>query len=384
MFIKNFDQSQFLKEYWQKKPLLIRQAFPDFQSPVSGEELAGLALEEEIESRLIIQKPGDETPWHLHNGPLDPKLFTQLPPTHWTFLVQGVDRLIPEVQHILSAFDFIPGWRLDDIMISYAAKHGGVGPHFDHYDVFLFQAEGRREWRLTSKQCHESNYKTGLPLRIMNEFEVEETFILEAGDMLYVPPFIGHDGIAQSDDCMTWSVGYRSYRDVELLESFADFCDEHRQPINLYQDPDWSVLKGKNEIPVTAIEKARSCLTQLLNDEQRLNAWFGQYVSQLDRHAEALLPEPYQEEIDFTQLINDYACFTKDSICRFAYFEQDRAINLFINGQLWQTEGCSSELLKLMANTEKFSAEQLKPFLNNRADAKFLGEIYQLQWLVGE
>jgi 50S ribosomal protein L16 3-hydroxylase len=139
----------FLRDYWQKKSLLIRGAFPHFTSPIDGDELAGLALEEEVESRLILEK--GKTPWELRHGPFDEKTFTQLPETHWTLLVQAVDQWVPEVNELLEYFRFIPNWRIDDIMISFAPDQGSVGPHFDYYDVFLLQGLGKRRWKLGLK-----------------------------------------------------------------------------------------------------------------------------------------------------------------------------------------------------------------------------------------
>lgn len=178
----------FLKDYWQKKPLIIRQALPDFTNPLTPDELAGLALEEEIESRLVYETPDHSPQWNLKRGPFKESDLIGLPKTHWTLLVQGVDRIVPDVYELLEHFNFIPQWRVDDVMISYAALHGSVGPHYDNYDVFLYQAKGRRLWSLTSKKCHTNNFIQGLELRIMKEFEVEEQFILEEGDMLYLPP----------------------------------------------------------------------------------------------------------------------------------------------------------------------------------------------------
>jgi 50S ribosomal protein L16 3-hydroxylase len=148
----------FLSEYWQKKPLIIRNALPEFMNPLSPDELAGLALEDDVESRMVRETPNEKPYWHLKRGPFSESDFNTLPQTHWTLLVQGVDRLVPEVNELLDYFDFIPQWRVDDIMISFAALHGGVGPHYDNYDVFLYQAQGRREWSLTTKECTNDNY----------------------------------------------------------------------------------------------------------------------------------------------------------------------------------------------------------------------------------
>ena len=178
---------QFLSEYWQKKPLLIRNAFPDFEPPVSADELAGLACEADVESRLIIQNPSNDE-WSLENGPFDEERFASLPKTHWTLLVQAVDHWVPEAKALLDQFRFIPSWRIDDLMISYAPKGGGVGPHFDNYDVFLLQAEGQRRWEVGGQYHEGSPRRNDAPVMILPEWDAEESFILNPGDMLYVPP----------------------------------------------------------------------------------------------------------------------------------------------------------------------------------------------------
>jgi 50S ribosomal protein L16 3-hydroxylase len=221
--LNNISITSFLTNYWQKKPLVIRQALPGFNSPISPDELAGLALEEEIESRIVWETPNQSPQWHLKRGPFTEKDFSSLPNSHWTLLVQGVDRVIPEVYALLDHFNFLPQWRVDDVMISFATLFGGVGPHYDNYDVFLYQAKGQRLWSLTSQKCKPENYIPELELRIMREFAVEEEILLEEGDMLYLPPHIGHYGISQSDECMTYSFGYRSYQGQELWDSLGDY-----------------------------------------------------------------------------------------------------------------------------------------------------------------
>ena len=162
---EDIDLQTFFQDYWQKKPLVIRNALPNFETPVSAEELAGLSLEEEVESRIVIQK--SDTDYELKRGPFTEEDYQNLPEQNWTLLIQGMDRLIPEVTDVLNDFDFLPRWRIDDIMISYATTGGNVGPHFDHYDVFLLQAAGKRRWTLTSQDCTEDNYITGVDLSLM-------------------------------------------------------------------------------------------------------------------------------------------------------------------------------------------------------------------------
>lgn len=178
---------EFLADYWQKKPLLVRQAIPDYRSPISADELAGLACQENVESRIVLEKDR-LAPWSVLHGPFYESDFSTLPDTHWTLLVQECNQHVPELALLLDSFNFIPNWRVDDIMVSYAVEHGSVGPHTDQYDVFLLQAEGTRHWKINRSLDKDAAYLEDTELRILNNFESEQDWILEPGDMLYLPP----------------------------------------------------------------------------------------------------------------------------------------------------------------------------------------------------
>ncbi len=197
---------------------------------------------------------------------------------------------MPEVYALLEHFNFIPQWRLDDVMISFATRNGSVGPHYDNYDVFLFQAQGQREWLLTTQNCTPENYKPDLELRIMEQFAIEQRLVLDEGDMLYLPAHVGHYGIARSEECMTYSFGYRSYQGQEIWDSLGEHLAEKNSFKNLYQDPDWSKLTNTAEIQAPAWHKAQQLLRELIQDEQIIKPWFGCFATQLDQQAEQQLP----------------------------------------------------------------------------------------------
>ncbi len=378
------DIDTFLRDYWQKKPLVIRQALPHFINPLSGDELAGLSLEEEVESRLVFETPTKAPFWHLKTGPFVNADFKKLPKTHWTLLVQGVDRLIPEVACLLEHFDFIPQWRFDDVMISYAVQHGSVGPHYDNYDVFLYQALGRRKWSLTTKHCTPSNYLNDVPLRIMAEFLVEEEYILEPGDMLYLPPHVGHHGVSLSDECMTYSFGYRSYQNQEMWGSFGDYLADSGQLSSLYHDPHWAQVKSSSVIPTQAWLNAKQSMQQLLNDDQALKRWFACFVTSLDQQAEQQLPLPLDDDEtgDVSLFMKELLAsegMLRDGACRFAYYDDN--LELFINGCAWPTGGISPELVQLVANHRFLALADLLPLLTNQENQVFLYELWKLQWL---
>ncbi|KTC69268.1 cupin [Legionella birminghamensis] len=372
------EKEDFLANYWQKKPFVFRQAFPSFESPISGDELAGLAMEEEIESRLVWQTPGKLPGWHLKRGPFSRSNFKKLPPSHWTLLVQAVDRFVPEVMELLDQFNFLPQWRVDDVMISYAANGGGVGPHYDNYDVFLLQAQGRRRWLLTTQHCHPANYLPNLELRIMKQFEVEEEFILEEGDILYLPPHVGHNGISLSEECMTYSFGYRSYPAKELWDSFSQHFWDEASFSELYKDPDWSELKNSAEIPGEAVERAKKLLKKMIdgNDEQ-FSRWFGCFITGLDEQAEGfILPEKQRKRKKFLSA----GALMRNPFSRFAYYETPQ-FEFFINGECWDIKDVSSDLVKLVASNRIISTEELSQFIDNGPDYSFLNNLWELDLL---
>lgn len=379
---KSITAKKFLAEYWQKKPLVLRQALPASVNTLSPNELAGLALEDYAESRLVIETPGLAPYWQLTQGPFLEEVFLKLPKTHWTLLVQGVDRLVPEVAALLDNFDFLPQWRVDDVMISYAVKQGSVGPHYDNYDVFLFQASGQRKWLLTTQHCHPSNYLNDVPLRIMQDFIVEEEHILEPGDVLYLPPHVAHHGISLDDDCMTYSFGYRSYQGQELLDSFADYASEHATTQHYYRDPKGSLIDKRSCIPNEAWQQAKELIQAMLTDESQMKTWFGSFATRIDACAEQHMPEPLDDLSnsmpDFIDLLKHGSGLQRDATCRIAYDES----NLFINGRVWDISYVDFELVKLVANHRFLPIKQLLPYLIDEKNQDFLYQLWILQWIV--
>jgi len=265
---------QFLAEYWQKKPLLIRNAIPNFEPPIDGDDLAGLSLEAEVESRLVI---GDD--WALEHGPFEESRFASLPEQNWSLLVQGVDLWVPEVADLLSSFDFLPSWRVDDIMVSYAEDGGNVGPHFDYYDVFLIQGEGQRHWQI-GQLCSEADLHTdSTALKILKNLEVSDEWTLNPGDMLYLPPKIAHHGVAIGQ-CTTFSVGFRAPAATEMLDDLATELLSRDITPNHLQDPPLNAAMANEPISGAYIHQVKELLQQTLDDEQMLGEWFAQFMTE--------------------------------------------------------------------------------------------------------
>jgi len=270
--------SDFLTQYWQKKPLLIRNAFPNFEPLISADELAGLSLESDVNSRLVIQKGHDN--WKVEHGPLKEERFANLSEKNWTLLVQHVDSLVPEVNELLNAFRFIPNWRLDDIMVSYATDNGGVGPHFDYFDVFLLQGEGKRRWRIGQTCNRHSKLIPNQPMKILTDFETTEDWVTEPGDLLYIPAQTAHWGEAVGES-ITYSIGFRAPSDAEIL---LDYSQEASIPLtddNRYKDPDLTEQNNSGEISNNAIHKIMTTLQKYATDEDAITRWLGEYSTQL-------------------------------------------------------------------------------------------------------
>ncbi|MBS7600467.1 MULTISPECIES: cupin domain-containing protein [Pseudomonas] len=351
---------EFMRDYWQKKPLLVRQAFPDFESPIDADELAGLALEEEVESRLVIEH--GERPWELRRGPFEEDAFSTLPERDWTLLVQAVDQFVPEVGELLEHFRFLPSWRIDDVMISYAAPGGSVGPHFDNYDVFLLQGQGKRNWKIGQMCDSDSPLLEHADLRILAEFEQSDEWTLEPGDMLYLPPRLAHYGIAE-DDCLTYSVGFRAPGAAEVLTHFTDFLSQFLPDEERYTDADAEPVSDPHQIQHDALERLKKLLTEHMGDERLLLTWFGQFMTE-PRYPELVSGEPL-DEVELIESLAQGAILIRNPSARLAWSEVDDNLLLFASGQSRLLPGDLRELLKLICAADALHIENLEQWLEN-------------------
>lgn len=268
----------FLQDYWQKKPLLIRQAFPAFESPVTPDELAGLSCEQEINSRIIIEQ-GGKHPWQAIHGPMDEDTFSSLPETHWSLVVNDLEKSLPELAWITDQFRFIPEWYLDDLMSSYAAPDGSVGPHVDLYDVFILQGSGRRRWQINTKPVAEDNFIPDIAFRLQKDFHAEQEWILEPGDMMYIPSGVSHHGVSIGES-MSYSIGFRATSHSDLVNDFIAHITDDLSINNTYHLPPEPLQQHANEISPEAIEQVRSIFRHYLDPQHpELARWFGRYVS---------------------------------------------------------------------------------------------------------
>lgn len=331
MQLHDFDAEVFLRDYWQKKPLLIKNPWKSWNNPLDPDELAGLACEEDVESRLITS--ASET-WNVEHGPVPESRFGKLGKMPWTLLVQAVDHHVPEVAALIEPFRFIPNWRIDDVMVSYATDGGGVGPHFDQYDVFLIQGLGKRRWQVGALCNSDTELLPHDDLRLLAKFEARDEWILESGDILYVPPRIAHNGVAVGDDCMSYSIGFRAPARSELIAHYCDHLLGEMQDDDRYEDPDLQGQENPGEISAAAIAQLHTMITGKMLDRDAFARWFGEYNStpkypDMDWQPE----EPIRVEALRERLAGDVP-LSRNPASRFSFIRQDAdSVLLFVDGE---------------------------------------------------
>lgn len=362
----NRSSREFLNTHWQKKPLVVRDALPNFRSPLSPNELAGLACEDGVESRLILEQ-GGAYPWELRNGPFEQDEFLNLPETHWTVLVQEVDRLIPEVGALLDHFRFLPDWRIDDIMVSYAARHGTVGPHIDNYDVFLVQGLGHRKWRIGREPVETEEIVPDLDVRILADFEPDDEFVLGPGDMLYLPPRVAHHGIATDDECMTYSVGFRAPRHQALVGDFLQYAIDHLDPDARYSDPNLEPAEHAGEISSFARQKVYDLLQGLVEDESVIDQWLGEYLTRPSGDRQALAPDPPISASSLKDAVETGTGLRRGPVANLAFIEREDGTTLFANGEPHLLEQDLAYAAPIITGREVLPAASLQPHLDDRA-----------------
>ena len=327
--------TQFLRDYWQKRPLLIRRAFADFQPPLQPDDLAGLACEEGALARLIMHDEKHDR-WHVNPGPLSEADFAKTPSTNWTLLVQDVDKWDADVAELLQHFSFLPSWRLDDIMVSYAEPGGGVGAHVDQYDVFLLQGLGQRHWAISDDPMAPKEFRHDVELKQLARFEPTHEWLLEPGDMLYLPPGVPHEGTAFGGPCMTFSIGMRAPSQAELTGDLADHIAEHLPEELRYADPDLKPAKATGEIDRAAIERLKMALpfAAVLHDDM-LRDWFGRFIS---RYRNAQVPAALDKPLTADALAKQLdagAQLLRHPWSRLAWSQGKSGCTLYVSGHAY-------------------------------------------------
>ncbi|MDC9497466.1 MULTISPECIES: cupin domain-containing protein [unclassified Pseudoalteromonas] len=352
--INNLCEQEFLNQYWQKKPLLIKQGFTDFQDPIEAEELAGLAMEESIESRIVTNHNND---WQAYQGPFED--FEKLTEQHATLLVQAVDHWHSDAAQLLQPFRFIPNWRIDDLMISYSTPKGGVGPHLDQYDVFIIQGEGKRHWRVCLPDPTLKQFAQNKKLLQVEQFEAVIDCILEPGDILYIPPGCPHEGYA-IENALNYSVGFRAPNQQDLFSSFADHVIDTDSGQKRYTDHTLALRDSKGELLQSETDKVKTLMQALLNNDELFKHWLGNTLSQAKHEMDlAPLEEPITCEQMNELIANNAEEFERLGGVRAIYQQLEDTLLLSINGENYPLPLCDLNAVKLLTDHDYVNTDDL-------------------------
>ena len=347
----------FLREYWQKKPLLIRNALNGFREAVTPDELAGLACEHGVESRLICKRGRKR--WTVDYGPFDERRFSTLPEKQWTLLVTEVNRHVPQAATLLDRFSFIPNWRVDDVMVSYAVPGGGVGPHVDSYDVFLLQGRGQRRWRYHLNRTSDVTFVNGLALRILSHFEPEADEVLGPGDMLYLPPGFAHDGVAVTE-CTTYSVGFRAPNRGELTAAFVRSFEDDRSLTDLYTDRDLREHDEPGELTEAARVRVRAMIRRIDLSDAAIDAAFAQFASMLKPGHVLDPPRKRVAGTEVKERLQKGVSLARSEECRFVFFPSGkRTINFYYGSNQERLSGAEARLARAVCRQRRLNAQTL-------------------------
>ncbi|OBT13866.1 50S ribosomal protein L16 arginine hydroxylase [Vibrio sp. UCD-FRSSP16_10] len=354
---------QFLAEFWQKKPTIIKGGFANFQDPISAEELAGLTMEEEVDSRYVSNINGE---WTAEHGPFTEDKYANLDETNWSIIVQAANHWHLDAAQLIEPFKAMPQWLFDDLMISYSVKDGGVGPHIDQYDVFIIQGSGKRHWRVGEKD--EGQYAETCRHNALRQIESFDSIIddvLQPGDILYIPPGFPHDGYAL-EPSMSYSVGFRSPKEQELISNFADYVLANDIGDAHLHKPELSVQNNFGEIQSSDLHSLTQMLKSTLEDEHRINDFMGCLLSQSRHQLNIITPESQWQNEEVANHLATGGIIEKVAGLRALFHEQDPCI-AYINGEVIKVASKDSFAIKLLCGQEHISAHCLADELSNTA-----------------
>lgn len=355
--------AEFLHDYWQQKPLLLREAFPGFRPELDADDIAGLACDEMAESRLVTGSYPDRN-WTLSYGPFSDEDFAALPERDWTLLVQDVEKHYPPLRRLLAAFDFLPRWRIDDLMVSVAGPGGSVGPHVDQYDVFLLQASGRRRWRIA--EHFDPELEPDCELNVLRRFTAEQEWVLAPGDLLYLPPGVAHFGTAEetaagkpgaeassgANTCMTWSIGMRAPSAADLLQSFGEWLAASADEGGRYGDPCLEPATRPGEIDPAALRRLRDLARACIDDDRRCPAFLGSFLSRYRLAHEPAPPPTAVTPAELRRALDRGASFRHNPWTRLLWLQSADGAWLFAAGSAF---ACDPELAEALCDPDGLS-----------------------------
>lgn len=347
----------FLRDYWQKRPLLIRNAFPGFESPISPDDLGALSLEATALSRLILWDRKKDR-WTVETGPLPEDRFDRVPERDWTLLVQDVDKWDADVRELVEAFPFLPRWRIDDVMISFAVEGGSVGAHIDQYDVFLLQGMGHRHWQIDANPDQPVDFRDDAPIKLLKRFTPSHEWTLGPGDMLYLPPGLGHHGVAL-DPCLTFSLGMRAPAKAELIEDFALELASRAGEKERYADPDLAVPTDAFEIDAHALARVKHTLGGMAGDadadDALLRRWFGRFVTRYRASGNLQPPKKAPTRAEFDAALAAGGVVQRHPFSRVAWLRESKTKALwFVTGS--DIEGLRAKDAALLCRHDTLNA----------------------------
>ena len=355
----HFDAQAFLRDHWQQKPLLIRNPWTAWVNPIDPDELAGLACEPEVESRLVTHTPDR---WALEHGPLDEARFGQVGAQPYTLLVQAVDHHVPAVAALLEPFRFIPNWRMDDVMVSYAVDGGGVGAHFDHYDVFLVQGLGRRRWQVGARCDDSTPLLLHDDLRLLAEFDPTDEWILDPGDVLYVPPGFAHNGVAVGNGCMTYSIGFRAPSRSELIAGWSEHIVDTLVDDDRYRDPGLVRQDNPGEISAEALARLQAMMASSLLDPAAFAQWFGEFTTAPKSHEMDWRPEEPVELDEVRSRVEQGAPLLRNPASRFAFVRSEGGeLSLFVDGRAHRCTGPAAAFAEALCAHDRIDVDRDLP-----------------------
>lgn len=369
--MKNFDKDTFLAEFWQKKPLLIRNGIENTEQLLTPEELAGLACESDVESRLVTHF---DNKWELTHGPIPEETFLSLPSKDWTVLVQAVDIFVPEVAALLEYFTFLPRWRIEDVMVSYAATGGTVSAHYDFYDVFLIQGKGRRKWQVGEFCGPDTTLVPDMPMKILEDFQPTDEWILQPGDILYIPPKLSHYGVALEDG-MTYSVGFRAPSKSQIFDAFATSAMSQVGDDIRYEDTPNTLNASHHEINQDTLEQVRSAILELANNDDILLTVMAEIATngKYSAHTYDDLPE-WQSQVKAGSII------VRSPLSRFSYYSGQPPA-LFADGMRYLAPG---ELAKFICTFDQIDITNLDSILAIPGAEKLISNLVDANCLLLE
>jgi 50S ribosomal protein L16 3-hydroxylase len=379
---------RFLGEHWQKKPLLVRGAFPDFRDPITPEELAGLSCEDGVESRLVRELPHrKKRPWEVTWGPQQRKVFASLPERKWTLLVQEVNRWVPQTALLLDRFAFLPNVRVDDVMVSFAAPGGSVGPHLDSYDAFLVQGQGKRRWKFHDKPTKKNDKLLieGIDLRVLARFKADVDEVLGPGDMLYLPPGFAHHGVAVTP-CLTYSVGFRSPSAGEAWSSFASALASRPQASRLLEDPSLAPAKNPGAIPPELLLRVRTMIRSMDISDDTIDRWFAAFATQLHPGHSLEAPRRPLDERTIMKRLERGDTTLRSEEGRWAFLERKRisesepemSLCLYIGGNEIEVAPAAADLARTLCAGRRHQGTALQKQTRSRAARTLLVHLFAI------